>query len=392
VRSWRLLLWYGSPAKAGAQLGWRWKRMQALAKPGPPTGARPSPGSRLAWVVSGCCAIFIVATAAKDAQGVNDAAITGDGYPATLSEYRLFNDVAKREPAARVTPYRLNTPLFSDYAEKLRYLYVPAGAKAAYDSDKVIDLPIGSALVKTFGYQQEGAFKPFETRLLLHRASGWVAIPYVWNAAGTDAVLARAGMRIPVTFTDPSGQSRTISYKVPNQNQCKDCHALSGTITPIGPKGRNLDDGSQLQALVAAGLLDRAPADGRRLARWDDQTAPLGERAAAYLDVNCAHCHNPAGAASNSGLFLDRHRQDSIARGLLKRPVAAGRGSGDRDFDIDPGKPEDSILLYRMASTDPGIAMPELGRATVHDEAVALLTKWIAAMPRTDAEPQTARN
>lgn len=341
----------------------------------------------LGWMAAAAAALTLL-VAASAPRGVNDAAITANGYPAALSDYGLFADLPHRTPAARVTPYHLNTPLFSDYAEKERYLYVPAGAKAGYDPDTVLDLPVGSALVKTFGYQQNGAFRPLETRLLLHRASGWVAIPYVWNADGTDAVLARAGTRIPVTFTDPAGKPRTISYKVPNQNQCKECHALAGSITPIGPKARNLNDGSQLQALVAAGLLDRTPADAPRLARWDDQAPPLPARATAYLEVNCGHCHNPEGAASNSGLFLDRPDRDAVARGLLKHPVAAGRGSGNREYDIDPGHPDNSILLFRMASTEPGIAMPELGRSTAHDEAIALLTRWIAGMP---AAQQSAR-
>lgn len=313
--------------------------------------------------------------------GVNDAAIAADGYPAHLSDYGFFADLKTGTPAPRVTAYHLNTPLFTDYAEKHRYLYVPAGAKIAYNPDTALDFPVGSALVKTFGYQQNGAFKPLETRLLLHRASGWVAIPYVWNADGTDADLKRAGTRIPVTFTDPSGQSHSISYSVPNQNQCKDCHALSGVITPIGPKARNLNDGLQLQAFAAAGLLDRAPADAPRLARWDDAAAPLNDRARAYLETNCAHCHNPQGAASNSGLFLDWKQPDPMARGILKHPVAAGRGSGDREYDIVPGQADRSILIYRMESTDPGIAMPELGRATVHAEGVKLLRDWIDGMP-----------
>ncbi|MES2057751.1 MAG: SO2930 family diheme c-type cytochrome [Pseudomonadota bacterium] len=339
----------------------------------------------MAAIVSAIGGMVILTAAVSDARGVNDAAIIAEGYPATLSEFRLFADTANRTPAARVMPYTLNTPLFSDYAEKQRYIYIPGGKTAAYDPDKVIDLPVGSALIKTFGYQQSGRFKALETRLLLHRANGWVALPYVWNDAGTDAVLKRAGTRIPVTFTDPSGVARTISYSVPNQNQCKDCHALSGVITPIGPKVRNLNDGKQLQALLAAKMLDRLPADAPRLARWDDPAAPLADRARAYLETNCAHCHNPNGAASNSGLYLDWHRADLNARGILKHPVAAGRGSGSGEFDIDPGHPERSILIFRMESTDPGIAMPELGRATVHAEGVALLTRWIAAMPPGDA-------
>lgn len=319
--------------------------------------------------------------AARDAAGVDDTAVTTDAMPAKLSAYGFFADLPQRTPAARVTPYTLNTPLFSDYAEKQRYLYVPAGAQAKYDPDKVLDLPVGAALIKTFGYQQNGMFKPLETRLLLHRAAGWVALPYVWDTDGRDATLKRAGTRIPVTFTDPSGQARSISYAVPNQNQCKDCHALSGAVTPIGPKARNLNDGAQLQRLVAAGLLDRVPADAPRLARWDDPRASLNDRATAYLETNCAHCHNAAGAASNSGLFFDWHQPDATARGLGKHPVAAGRGSGGRLYDIDPGKPDDSILLYRMTSTEPGIAMPELGRSLPHAEALAMLREWIADMP-----------
>ncbi len=332
------------------------------------------------WVASAGAAILLL-VAATMPRGVNDAAIVEDGYPAALSEYRLFTDTGRRVPAARVTPYHLNTPLFTDYAEKERFLYVPAGARASYDGDKLLDLPVGSALIKTFGYHQQGRFRPIETRLLLHRASGWIALPYIWNADGKDAVLARAGRRIPVSFVDPAGRSRTISYKVPNQNQCKECHSRAGVVTPIGPRAANLNDGTQLAHLVAAGLLDRAPSDAPRLARWDDARASLDDRAAAYLAVNCGHCHNPEGAASNTGLFFDHAGYDATARGLLKHPVAAGRGSGNRDFDIAPGHPENSILLFRLASTEPGIAMPELGRGMTHEEGLGLLTRWIAAMP-----------
>lgn len=339
------------------------------------------------WMVSALAATVVLTAALDRPTPVNDTAITTDAYPATLSEYHLFTDLKARTPAPRVTGYHLNTPLFSDYAEKQRYLYIPAGQTAQYDPDKVLDLPIGTALIKTFGYQQRGAFRPLETRLLLHRASGWVAVPYVWNADGTDAVLKRAGTRIPITFTDPAGHSRSISYSVPNQNQCKDCHALAGVLTPIGPKARNLNDGAQLQALVAAGLLDRAPVDAPRLARWDDEAAPLADRATAYLETNCAHCHNREGAASNSGLFFTWKEPDPTARGILKHPVAAGRGSGDRIYDIDPGHPDNSIILLRMASTEPGVAMPELGRTTAHDEALAMLTRWIAGMKPAAGQP-----
>lgn len=335
--------------------------------------------NRIALGIAALAGAATLGIAAQPA-GVNDAAIVGDGYPAALSDYRFFADLRARTPRAPLFGYTLTTPLFSDYAEKQRYLYIPAGRRAGYDPVAALKLPVGSAIIKTFGYGEGAAFRPLETRVLLHRASGWVALPYVWNADLSDAVLKRAGARIPVTFIDPVGRERSISYAVPNQNQCKGCHDIAGRITPIGPTARNLNRDDQLQRLVAAGMLADLPADLPKLARWDDPAAPLGARAEAYLEVNCAHCHSPRGPASNSGLWLDWRQPDPVARGIGKHPVAAGRGSGGRAVAIDPGRPDNSILLYRMASTEPGVAMPELGRATAHDEALKLLTDWIARM------------
>ena len=93
-----------------------------------------------------------------------------------------------------------------------------------------------------------------------------------------------------------------------------------------------------------------------------------------------AHCHNPEGPARNSGLDLTAAQRNPTALGLFKPPVAAGRGSGGREFDIVPGQPDKSILVYRIASTDAGIMMPELGKRLVHEEGLALVRQWIAAM------------
>ena len=111
-----------------------------------------------------------------------------------------------------------------------------------------------------------------------------------------------------------------------------------------------------------------------------DASASLEGRARAYLDINCAHCHRLEGSASNSGLFLDFTEDEGTAIGIGKHPVAAGRGSGDAELVIAPGEPGNSILTYRMASTEAGVAMPELGRAVVDEEGVALVRAWIAGM------------
>ena len=103
----------------------------------------------------------------------------------------------------------------------------------------------------------------------------------------------------------------------------------------------------------------------------------INQRARAWLDINCAHCHNVNGPANNTGLFLDFYETNLKSLGVYKTPVAAGRGSGHLKYDIVPGKPDESILVYRFESTDPGIMMPELGRSMVHQEGLDLIKEWI---------------
>lgn len=303
--------------------------------------------------------------------------ILGDTLPPKLSDFRFFRPTPSGfTPNAGVIRYTLNTPLFSDYTEKYRYIWMPKGQRATYSKDGVFTFPVGTALIKTFGYPD----RLIETRILLRRASGWVALPYVWNEESSDAELKRAGKRVDVTFTAPSGQLHNISYAVPNANQCKGCHDVAGVLTPIGPKARNLNDGAQLQNWRRMGMLDRLPTNAPAVPRFDDERAPIATRARAYLDVNCGHCHNKSGPANTSGLWLDWHQKADTNLGLNKRPTAAGRGSAGHEFAIAPGKPGQSYLISRMESLDPGIAMPELGRATVDAEGVALLKRWIAEM------------
>ena len=316
-----------------------------------------------------------------------------------LADYGLFD--ASGHPAPGVQPYTLNTPLFSDHAEKSRYVWLPPGTKAQYRASGALAFPVGTVLVKRFAFaadlRQPGhALRGVETRLLIHRADGWVALSYVEQDGG--AVLKRAGAKRAVQFPDQHGQPRTIEYTVPNQNQCKTCHQAGEVITPIGPTAGNLNGGlggsgaNQLMTWAASGRLADLPATGLpRLARWDDAAEPLEARARAYLAVNCSHCHSRAGFASNSGLYLTPDEAEPAHLGVLKRPVAAGRGSGGLEFSILPGAPEKSILLHRMESSEPGIMMPQFGRALVHEEGVALIRQWIAAMPdQAGAAPAAA--
>jgi uncharacterized repeat protein (TIGR03806 family) len=321
-----------------------------------------------------------------------DGARLLDATPApSLADYRLFADATGRVPAPGLQRYTLNTPLFSDYAEKFRYVWMPPGTAARYTAQGVLEFPVGTALVKTFAYPADfrapdKAIRLIETRLLVRRAEGWVPLSYVWNAAGTDAVLKRAGVRVAVAYVDATGASQTLDYAVPNINQCKQCHQQGDAATPIGPTAGNLNGAlaghgpNQLAAWAAAGKLSGLPATPARLARWDDPAEPLAARARAYLEVNCGHCHSRTGFASNSGLYLQHDEASLAGQGIGKRPVAAGRGSGGRMVAILPGDPDGSIMVHRMESNEPGVMMPQFGRTVSHAEGAALVRAYVAGL------------
>ena len=346
-----------------------------------------------ALFIAALAVLTCVSAVAQTPPSVNDAAITAAQPARTLAEYRLFQDAGARTPNARVTQYELNTALYSDGALKFRYAYLPAGAQAQYDPEGVFEFPVGTVLVKTFAFAADMRapdqnVRFLETRLLIRREAGWVALPYVWNEAQTEARLAVVGADVPVSFTNEEGQAIALDWAVPNVNDCRGCHARNGQIVPIGPSARNLNRAAQLGGWQEAGLLDALPASAapRVPNAYDPASGSLEARARAYLDVNCAHCHNPAGPAHTSGLDLSWSQDDPIHWGVLKRPVAAGRGSAGYDFSIEPGHPERSILLHRMESTDPGVMMPELGRQLRDERALALMREWIASM---DAQGQS---
>ncbi len=341
-----------------------------------------------------------------------------DGQPERLAEWNvLYVADGRLRLNARVLPYDLDSALFTDYAHKLRTVWMPAGSAARYQPDGALDFPVGTIISKTFYYprgddgtvlrsadtgaEPDGGLtldrvRLVETRLLVRRASGWLALPYVWNDAQTEARLMRTGDLVPLTLAGADGRRQQLDYLVPDENQCAGCHGTdlrSRQISPIGPKARHLNHdfayasgkANQLRHWQALGQLVDVPAGALpRNVAWNDPQAPLEARARAYLDINCGHCHSDKGAARTSGMWLDANTHDPLRIGRCKLPIAAGQGTGNRAWDIVPGAPDDSILTYRMESTDPGVMMPELGRALVHEEGVALIRQWIAAMAAQD--------
>lgn len=297
-----------------------------------------------------------------------------------------------------VVPYDLNTPLFSDYALKQRTVWLPPGTQAAYDPQGPMDLPVGAVVTKTFAFPKDLRaptvdVRRIETRVLVHRADGWKGWAYRWDDDQKDATLLPGGAVVPIAFTSPSGEALTASYLIPSTIQCARCHAdASGdALHLLGPTARNLNrryayaDGTeeQLARWTSRGLLAGAPAPeaAPRLPVWNDPASgTVAERARAWLEVNCAHCHSPGGLARTSGLYLGTEVTSASELGVCKPPVAAGPGSGGRLYDVVPGDPDASILVYRIESTDPVAMMPQIGRSVRHAEGVALVRQWIAEL------------
>lgn len=306
-----------------------------------------------------------------------------------LSSYNLFEQpLSQLRPRAGVLPYDLNAALFSDYAQKQRFVYVPKGESISYDTTDALPFPVGTILVKNFFYMSStGSRHLIETRLLLHQQWGWDAEVYEWNEDQTEAFRIVEGREKMIDFQQ-DGKLRTTRYQIPNKNQCKTCHAQGNNVVPIGPKVGNLNrsytyDGvreNQLDRWVTAGILAVPPGNIPRWPNYSDVSESLTSRARAYLEVNCAHCHRAEGAASNTKLILQYYNYDSLSYGFRKRPVAPGAGSGGLTFNIVPGHAEQSILYYRMNSTDVRVRMPELGRNLIDEEGVALIKEWIDGM------------
>ncbi len=329
-----------------------------------------------------------------------DVSDDDETLPDSLVQLGLFEgELRQLVPAPGVRPYTINSTSFYDYADSSLVMKLPPGTSIQYRGDGPFEFPVGTILAQTLSYADdgyEGGRKLVETRVLLRRSDRWIAVPYVWNDEQTEASFEILGARIPVSRRLPDGTVHEQMHVVPNFNDCKRCHRIGDIVTPIAAGVRQLNcpppggpaGEDQLAGWQRDGLLLGLPSGGElpRLVDWKDpSTGTVERRARAWLEANCAHCHNPRGTARNSGLQLAAEIEEPSMYGVLKTPVAAGRGSGGLSFDIMPGRPKLSIMLYRVRSTEPGTMMPEFGRAQVDEEGAALLSQWIALMPPAES-------
>ena len=189
-----------------------------------------------------------------------------DDVAVNLSDYNLFKDNQDptKNPNGQGFPYDLTTALFTDYSTKYRFVFIPEGKKANYSENEVLDFPVGSILVKTFALPKDTANRGFtkgstdelliETRLLVHTENkGWLAFPYVWNDAQTEAVFTPEGKSFSTSIIH-EGKQKDFTYGVPDVATCKQCHQLTdlevgkevSNFAPIGPKARFLNRDNEI--------------------------------------------------------------------------------------------------------------------------------------------------
>lgn len=310
----------------------------------------------------------------------------------TLSEYQFFDGVlADHMPAEGVIPYEPVSKLFTDYAKKKRFIWMPEGTKSSYVSDdKLLDMPTGTALIKTFYYddvQPSGNTQLIETRVMIKKSSGWIFAEYVWNQEQNEAYLDMTGSTLQISWLQ-DGHTMSADYRIPSDTECMVCHKSNNQPIPIGLKPQHLnvdyDYGNgpenQLQYLISQGYLENSlPVLIDGLVDYNDMTAPLEKRVRSYLDINCAHCHQAGSHCDYRPLRLaysETSLDDNI--GVCVEPDEFINSA--LTYLISPGNTERSVLFYRLKATDQNVRMPLLGRSIVHTEGVDLLEEYINSL------------
>ncbi len=295
-----------------------------------------------------------------------------------LSDTGCFEDSDPTQTVAGVIPYDVNSPLWSDGAEKERFLAIPDGEAIHIDEDHFWEFPLGTVLVKNFLFH--GRY--VETRLLaLHSDEVWRGYSYEWNEAQTDARLIAADEQLTKNI---NGQE----WSYPTRAQCLQCHNSGINKGALGAETAQLNRNivypttgmlsNQLETFDHIAMFDTklsaSAAELPTLATLGDTSRSFEERARAYLHSNCSSCHREGGSTS---LSLDlRYDLDEAEMGVCDKHPLAGNLGLDEARILAPGESARSLLLQRMMNTD-RTRMPPLGTAIAHDEGIDIVSFWI---------------
>lgn len=309
-----------------------------------------------------------------DERPSNTTCLARDNWPPDpLSQTGCVDPDDPTRPASGLIPFGVNHPFWSDGADKQRWMALPDGATIGVDATTGDwDLPVGTVLMKELAV---GGTR-VETRLLWRGTDGkWNGQAYVWEDDASDAWKGSGNVTVG-----------GVAWKVPSANDCQKCHT-AGAGGSLGPETGQLNrtfhyastgrDANQLATLEAIGVFATPIGDPASLTAYPavDGSAPVEDRARAYLHANCAMCHRP----DEDGLWDGRWTTASADMGLCGASPQKGSLGDSTNELVAPGDPAHSIVSLRMHSTG-GDRMPQVGSYVVDDAGVALIDAWIAAM------------
>lgn len=298
-------------------------------------------------------------------------------FPDRLSTTGCVDPTDAKKPAAGVLRYDVNAPLWSDGADKERFMALPDGKTITVLSDGDFDLPIGSVLMKTFSL----GGRRIETRLFVRHDDGeWAGYTYEWNDAQTDAVLLPASK---------SKQVGTQQWHFPSRHECVGCHTAAAGRTlglELGQLNRDLvyeqtnRVSNQLRTLEHIGVFGAPLAAAvENIVAYPSPTAPgpIDARARAYLHSNCSYCHRPSGPGRGDmdlrfGTTLGATKTCDVPPTLGDLGVANAR-------IVAPGSPSASILSLRPHALG-ATRMPPLASGVVDVAGVGVLDTWIGGL------------
>ena len=328
----------------------------------------------------------ILAVALYAIAGTSSAASSAP-LPARLSETGLYQPGSTTAVRAGVIAFSPQYPLWSDGTRKRRWIALPSGSSIDATRVDAWEFPVGTRLWKEFGYGRR-----IETRMIERAADGWRFAAYVWNADGSEAVLASEdGVVVPVADA-PGGR-----YAVPGRNDCTACHEgpavpvlgftalqLSSDRDPLAPHADRPGGGqADLRDLVARGVLRGLPAELLQRPPRIAASSPTARAALGYLHGNCGHCHNAAGALTGLELVLAQHAEQGARSTERTLQSLLGHSSRFRPQGTDATQriatgSGSSVLTLRMKTDNPLARMPPLGVQVVDTEGIALVERWIA--------------
>ncbi|MCA9557594.1 MAG: PQQ-dependent sugar dehydrogenase, partial [Myxococcales bacterium] len=212
-------------------------------------------------------------------------------FPERLSDTGCFADTAAHRVAPSVRPFTVRRAFWSDGARKARYVALPVDGAIDYAADGGWRLPVGAVLIKSFFVDEAGrdAERRLETRMFTRYADGWRGFTWRWNDAQTDAFLVEGGRDEVIELADGT----TLDWHYPSSAECDRCHT-DAAGEALGWRTRQMNvaapgvEGNQIDLLVAAGVLEGAPAPAAELPAHPDPAdagADVTAQARAALDV-----------------------------------------------------------------------------------------------------------